>query len=222
MSHKKVTSKRATFTKLEREYVKGIVYNLSFQRLTDNEIVRWLHDEKKIDVDRSTISRMRNQVERKAEKWYIQLKRTSYKYIAIYKERLDSLYSCQKKLHEIVNSAKKDEVKIRAISELHSIEMDIFSLWKQIPQLDTDNNDNNANTTVEGQEELEHLECPPLLGGGNLSEEEQEEAKEQEARERLTYFGWKNGDPPLDGHFRDRMEERYGLNIEPWDDPKLV
>ena len=49
MNHKKVTSKRATFTKLEREYVKGIVYNLSFQRLTDQEIVQWFHDEKQID-----------------------------------------------------------------------------------------------------------------------------------------------------------------------------
>ena len=37
MSHKKVTSKRATFTKSEREYVKGIVHNLSLQRLSDGE-----------------------------------------------------------------------------------------------------------------------------------------------------------------------------------------
>jgi hypothetical protein len=128
MNHKKVTSKCATFTKLESEYVKGIVYNLSFQRLTDQEIVQWFHDEKKIDVDRSTISKMRNQVESKAEKWYIELKRTSYKYIAIYKERLDSLFSYQKKLHQIINVTKKDEVKIRAISELHSIEC-LYSIY---------------------------------------------------------------------------------------------
>ena len=37
-SHKSVTSERATFTKAEREYVKGMVRNLSFQRLTDREI----------------------------------------------------------------------------------------------------------------------------------------------------------------------------------------
>jgi hypothetical protein len=67
MNHKNVTSKRATFTKAEREYVKGIVHNLLFQRLTDNEIVQWLRDEKKIDLDRSTISKMRNQVEEQAE-----------------------------------------------------------------------------------------------------------------------------------------------------------
>ena len=57
-SHKKVTSKRATFTKAEREYVKGMVHNLSFQRLTDHEIVQWLHDEKEIDIDRSTVSKI--------------------------------------------------------------------------------------------------------------------------------------------------------------------
>jgi hypothetical protein len=39
-------------------------------------------------------------------------------------------------LHEIINSTKKDEVKIRAINELHSIEMSIFSLWKQLPDFE--------------------------------------------------------------------------------------
>jgi hypothetical protein len=136
MNHKKVTSKRAAFTNLEREYVKGIVHNLSFQRLTDQEIVQWLHDEKQIDLDRSTVSKMRNQVESNAEKWYIELKKSTYKFVAVYKERIDSLFSYQKKLHEIINDTKKPEVKLRAISELHSIEMSIFSLWKQLPDLD--------------------------------------------------------------------------------------
>ena len=66
-----MTIKRHNFTKSERECVKGIIHNLSFQRLTDQEIVQWLHDEKQIDLDRSTVSKMRNQVELKAEKWYI-------------------------------------------------------------------------------------------------------------------------------------------------------
>jgi hypothetical protein len=114
-NHKKVTVERATFTKAEREYVKGIVHNLSFQRL-DQEIVQWLHDEKQIDLDRSTVSKIRNQVELKAEKWYIELKKSTYKYIAIYKERIDSLFSYQKKLHEIINVTKKPEVQLRAIS----------------------------------------------------------------------------------------------------------
>ena len=134
-SHKKVTSKRATFTKPEREYVKGMVHNLSFQRLTDQEIVQWLHDEKEIDIDRSTVSKIRNQVESKAEKWYIELKKSTYKFVAIYKERIDSLFSYQKKLHEIIDATNKPEVKLRAISELHSIEMSIFNLWKQLPDL---------------------------------------------------------------------------------------
>jgi hypothetical protein len=39
-------------------------------------------------------------------------------------------------LHDIVFNTEKDEVKIRAISESHSIEMDLFNLWKQLPDLD--------------------------------------------------------------------------------------
>ena len=145
-----MTKKRHDFTKPEREYVRGIVHNLSFQRLTDQEIVQWLHDEKQIDLDRSTVSKMRNHVELKAEKWYIELKQSTFKYIAIYKERIDSLFSYQKKLHEIINVTKKPEVQLRAISELHSIEMSIFSLWKQLPALDiVDTKDNKDDHNCE-------------------------------------------------------------------------
>ena len=198
----------------------AIIQNLSLKRLTDQEIAEYLHNEKQIEIARSTVTNTRNRVEKQAAKWYLDLKQSSDKFIAAYKQRIDSLFSYQKKLHEIIAATKKDEVKIRAISELHSIEMDIFSLWKQLPQLETDNN--NSNTTVEQEGLEQQLEHPPLLVSGNMSVEEQAEAKEQEARERLTYFGWKNGDPPLDGDFRDRMEDRYGVDIEPWDDPKWI
>ena len=87
---------------------------------------------------------MRNQVELKAEKWYIELKQSTFRYIATYKERIDSLFSYQKKFHEIISTTKKPEIQIRAISELHSIEMSIFSLWKQLPALDiVDTNKDN-------------------------------------------------------------------------------
>jgi hypothetical protein len=88
---------------------------------------------------------MRNHVELKAEKWYIELKQSTYKYIAIYKERIDSLFSYQKKLHEIISTTKKPKVQLRAISELHSIEMSIFSLWKQLPDLQIDDSRDNTN-----------------------------------------------------------------------------
>ena len=44
-------------------------------------------------------------------------------------------------MHDIISTTKKHEVKIRAISELHSIEMDLFNLWKQLPELDIVNQD---------------------------------------------------------------------------------
>jgi hypothetical protein len=69
-----VTTERTTFTKAEREYVKGVVRNLSLQRYTDREIVQWLHDEKQIDLDRSTISKIRSQAEKDAADWYAKLR----------------------------------------------------------------------------------------------------------------------------------------------------
>jgi hypothetical protein len=127
---------RNTRTKSEKEYVSAVIQNLSLQRMTDQEIVDYLLNEKQIKIGRSTATITRNRVEKEAGKWYIELRKSAYKYLAAYKQRLDSLLSCQKKLHEIIYGTKKDEVKIRAISELHSIEMDIYNLWKQLPNLD--------------------------------------------------------------------------------------
>jgi hypothetical protein len=87
---------------------------------------------------------MRNQVESKAEKRYIQLKKSTYKFVAVYKERIDSLFSYQNKLHEIIIVTNKSEVELRAISELHSIEMSIFNLWKQLPELQIDDSRDHA------------------------------------------------------------------------------
>ena len=49
-------------------------------------------------------------------------------------------------MHDIISNTKKDEVKIRAISELHSIEMDLFNLWKQLPDLDIVDQERESNS----------------------------------------------------------------------------
>ena len=215
MNHKKVTVERHTFTKSEREYVKALVHGLSLKRITDQEIVQWLHDEKEIDLDRSTVSKMRNQIEQNAEKWYIELRQSRYKYIATYKERLDSLLSYQKKLHDIISNTNKDEVKLRAISELHSIEMSIFSLWKQLPALDiVDTKDNKDDHSDKYQyDNVGPTGLPRAISYG---------PEEDERLDRKAYFALKEGDGPLDARFKASMDEKYGLPNEPWDDPKWI
>ena len=65
---------------------------------------------------------------------------------------LISLLSYQKKLHEIINSSststdvdgerqreQRPEVKIKAITELHAIEVTLFQMWKQLPNLYVNN-----------------------------------------------------------------------------------
>jgi hypothetical protein len=203
---KNASAERHKWTKAEREYVKGIIHNYSFQRWTAQEIVQWLHDEKKIDIGRSTVNRIKNQMDRDAEKWYIELKQSTFKYIAVYKERIDSLFSYQKKLHEIISATKKPEVQIRAISELHSIEMSIFSLWKQLPDLQMDDSRGNRN-------EYEY----DNVGRNGLPRAISYGPEEDERQDRAEFFGWKHGDSPLDSRFRAMMEQKYGLEYEPWD-----
>ena len=71
---KNVRNKQKKSTISEKQYVRGIVHNLSLQRWTDQEIVNYLNEEKKIDIARSTITGIRNQIEKQAEKWYIELR----------------------------------------------------------------------------------------------------------------------------------------------------
>ncbi len=151
---------RNTRTKAEREYIKGIIQNLSLKRLTDQEIVNYLHDEKQIEIARSTVTNTRISMEKQAEKWYIDLRNSAYRYLAQYKQRIDSLLSYQRTLHDIISTTKKDEVKIRAISELHSIEMDIFSLWKQLPV-------SNIVSPIDNSENEKKGQWAVQLGEGN-------------------------------------------------------
>ena len=132
-----VTKERHRWTKAEKQYIQGIVHNYSLQRWTDQDIVNFLWEEKKIKIARSTVTTIKNQVEQQAEKWYIELRESGAKYIAVYKERLDSLLYYQKRLNEIVDSYLPKqiypEIVIRAISELHKIEMSLHTLMKELP-----------------------------------------------------------------------------------------
>lgn len=126
-------------SKSEKQYLRGIIHNLSLQRWTDQEIVDYLNFEKGVNIARSTVNAIKNQVEKQARKWYLELEFSRYKYIATYKERLDSLFSYQKKLNEILNDKNtKSDLKVKVIAELHSIELSIFNLLKELPEVTLD------------------------------------------------------------------------------------
>lgn len=118
------------FTKLERQYIKGIVHNYALQQWTDQDIVDYLHNEKKIDIDRTTITKIRNQVEQQAEEWYLELKQSRYLYLAHFKERIDTLYSVEKSLWEIANDKNNQVVDRRgALAEIHHTEKTLSALY---------------------------------------------------------------------------------------------
>ena len=208
---------RKKLAKSERQYLRGMIHNLSLLRWTDQEIANYLRDEKQLEIARSTVNSIKNQKEKQAERWYIELRESRYKYVASYKERIDSLFSYQKKLHEIISATKKPEAQIRAISELHSIEMSIFSLWKQLPALDIVDI-NKDNKDEHDREEYQY----DNVGPSGLPRAISYGPEEDERQDRAVYFGWKPGDPPLDSRFRAMMEQKYGMGIEPWDDEKWV
>jgi hypothetical protein len=128
-----VTKERHRWTKAEKSYIKSIVHNYSLQRWTDQDIVNYLQDEKKIKIGRSTVTTIRTQVVEEAGEWYLELRESGTKTIAFFKERLDSLLSYQKKLNEILTTCEVPEIRIRAIAELHRIEMSLHTIFQELP-----------------------------------------------------------------------------------------
>ena len=63
---KKVPMAHRKWTKAERQYIKGIVDNYSLQRQTDQDIVDYLREEKKIKIARSTVTTIKNKVAEEA------------------------------------------------------------------------------------------------------------------------------------------------------------
>jgi hypothetical protein len=196
-------------TKAQKEYVKTIVHQLSLQRLSDTEIAEYLAKEKGIILARNTINGIKKQIERQAAKWYIELKESRYKYIANYKARLDSLLSYQKKLNQIIDFYLQPPTQllypdtiIKAVAELHRIEVSIFNIWKQLPELDI------VDKVKQEEEEdgYENTQLPPI--------------NDKEQRERFNQ--WCNEGKPMSRQYRDRMEAKYGVPIEPWDKPPWI
>lgn len=176
-------------SKSEKQYVRAVIHNLSLSRWTDQEIVDYLYDEKKIRIARSTVNGIKNQIAKKAEKWYLELRDSRYKYIAIYKERIDSLFSYQKKLNQIVDFYMQPgeilytDTIIRAIAELHRIEMSIFSLWKQLPDLQ-------------------------IINGKEYSTES---GSKRQSQEYMIFEEWKDkNEPPRISHDADYTDEENG------------
>jgi hypothetical protein len=99
-----------------------------------------------MNISRSSVTIIKNNIEKDAEKWYIELRDSRYKFTATYKERLDSLLSYQKKLNDILGSSKKEETKIKAIAALQSIELDIFNIFKQLPEVRIEDNNAKSNS----------------------------------------------------------------------------
>ena len=118
-----VTKERHRWTKAEKQYIKSIVHNYSLQRWTDQDIVDYLREEKKIKIGRSTVTTIKNQVVEEAGNWYLELRESGTKTIAFFKERLDSLLSYQKKLNEIyfVQFNLKKKIKKQQPRRLHHI-----------------------------------------------------------------------------------------------------
>ena len=93
--------------------------------------------------------------------------------------------------------------------------MSIFSVWKQLPDLRIEDRSDNRDPNRDGYQydNIGPNGHPRVISYGR---------EEDEKQDRALYFGWKEGDPPLDGRFREMMEQKYGVEFEPWDEQKWV
>ena len=93
-----------------------------------------------------------------AGNWYLELRESGTKTIAFFKERLDSLLSYQKKLNEILTTCEAPEIRIRAIAELHRIEMSLHTIFQELPH-------DQFQFRPEIEQETKHCYCHSCLPG---------------------------------------------------------
>jgi len=151
------------FTKAESKFLQGIVHGLTLDRFSDSEIVEYLKDQHNISIEKSTISKIRKRIEKDGKKWYAQLRQTDYKYIYTYKERIDSLNRYQHKLNEIINKEKtSDLLKIKAIAELHKIEITLAKLYGNLSSIFSSTSNNN-DVSILNSSPMEESEQPTVF-----------------------------------------------------------
>ena len=142
-------------SKAERYLAKVLIAHLTFERYTEREIVQELAKrDPPITLSKTAIHNIRVSLEKQAEKWYINLRDSRYKYLATYKDRIDSLFKYQNMLHQAIQNKEID--KMSAIKELHNLERTIKDIYKDIPQLGTVQSDvSTVSTEEESEPELE-------------------------------------------------------------------
>src|SRR6266540_2610194 len=126
------------FTAAERETVKSIVAAFSIKRIPDTDIIQEIKIKTGKSVSRMTLFNLKQRIEKESYKWYTELRDSRYAYLATFKDRIDSFFSYQKKLHEIINntSNKNDPgIQIKAISELVHIETSVYNTYKDLAGL---------------------------------------------------------------------------------------
>jgi hypothetical protein len=142
-------------TKAERYLAKVIIAHLTFERYTEREIVEELHKrDPPINLSKTAIHDIRVSLEKQAEKWYIHLRDSRYKYLATYKDRIDSLFKYQNMLHQAIQNKEID--KMSAIKELHRLERTIKDIYKDIPQIGIQND--VSTIPAEEEPELESIQ----------------------------------------------------------------
>jgi hypothetical protein len=117
------------YTPAEKQYLKGIIRVLALDKNNDQQIQEYFK-EKGIDIERSTIGKIRRSISKEAEKWYLELRKSKYLYIAHFKERIDTIYKVQNKLWDIANDINSDKSEKRAaLSEIHKTEITLSGLY---------------------------------------------------------------------------------------------
>jgi hypothetical protein len=134
------------------------------EKFNNREIQEFFKD-KGIEIDGSTIARIRNNTAKRAERWYAELRKSRYLYIAHQKERIDTLYKAENKLWIIANDQEAERTEqVKALSEIHKIEITLSNLYDIVRYLTSTFGRSTNNESV-------HTEGPPEGTGPVLSTE---------------------------------------------------
>lgn len=140
-------------TRAERQLAKIIVAHLTFERYSEREIVQELSKrDPPINLSKSAVHDIRVALEKQAEKWYTDLRDSKYRYLATYKDRIDSLFKYQRMIHDAIKNKEMD--KLNAIKELHNLELSIKDIYKEIPEIGISEGQSDVSSTTNQEEQI--------------------------------------------------------------------
>lgn len=121
--------------KTEREKLKQLVADSILNRLTTEETIEYIHNELKVRLKPRYIQTVRLWLKEDMQRSFAELRRDKYAYINEYQQRINEVKDLQRQTQYLYRTSQDGHVRIKCISELHSLALSLVNLYDLLPAI---------------------------------------------------------------------------------------